>query len=127
MNEDQFGSQVQHLLNEAIPLAPNAAERLRAAREQALARQRAEPAPGLQWADNLLGSLGGWGGMSLRVLLPFALLVAGLIGIYAWQQKQTLAEIEEIDALLLTDELPLDAFLDRGFQDWLKKRGGGDQ
>lgn len=124
MNEDQFGSQVQHLLNEAIPLAPNAAERLRAAREQALARQRAAPAPALQWADNLLGSLGGWSGMSLRVLLPFALLLAGLVGIYAWQQKQTLAEIEEIDALLLTDELPLDAYLDRGFQDWLKKRGG---
>lgn len=124
MNEDQFGSQVQHLLNEAIPLAPNAAERLRAAREQALARQRAAPAPALQWADNLLGSVGGWSGMSLRVLLPFALLLAGLIGIYAWQQKQTLAEIEEIDALLLTDELPLDAYLDRGFQDWLKKRGG---
>jgi hypothetical protein len=124
MNEDQFGSQVQHLLDEAIPLAPNAAERLRAAREQALARQRAAPAPALQWADNLLGSLGGWSGMSLRVLLPFALLLAGLIGIYAWQQKQTLAEIEEIDALLLTDELPLDAYLDRGFQDWLKKRGG---
>ena len=62
--------------------------------------------------------------MSLRVLLPFALLLARLIGIYAWQQKQTLAEIEEIDALLLTDELPLDAYLDRGFQDWLKKRGG---
>jgi hypothetical protein len=124
MNEDQFGSQVQHLLNEAIPLAPNAAERLRAAREQALARQRAESAPALQWADNLLGSLGGWSGMSLRVLLPFALLLAGLVGIYAWQQKQTLAEIEEIDALLLTDELPLDAYLDRGFQDWLKKRGG---
>jgi hypothetical protein len=124
MNEDQFGSQVQHLLDEAIPLAPNAAERLRAAREQALSRQRAAPAPALQWADNLLGSLGGWSGMSLRVLLPFALLLAGLIGIYAWQQKQTLAEIEEIDALLLTDELPLDAYLDRGFQDWLKKRGG---
>ncbi|MDF3010205.1 MAG: DNA-directed polymerase specialized sigma subunit [Burkholderiales bacterium] len=127
MNEDQFGSRVQHLLDEAIPLAPNAAERLRAAREQALARQRAAPAPALQWADNLLGSLGGWSGMSLRVLLPLALLLAGLIGIYAWQQKQTLAEIEEIDALLLTDELPLDAYLDRGFQDWLKKRGGGEQ
>ncbi|HEX6298365.1 MAG TPA: DUF3619 family protein [Burkholderiales bacterium] len=124
MNEDQFGNRVQHLLDEAIPLAPNAAERLRAAREQALARQRAAPAPALQWADNLLGSVGGWSGMSLRVLLPFALLLAGLIGIYAWQQKQTLAEIEEIDALLLTDELPLDAYLDRGFQDWLKKRGG---
>lgn len=127
MNEDQFGSQVQHRLHQAIEVPPGAAERLRAAREQALARQRPEPAPALQWADNLLGSLGGWSGISLRVLLPVALLVAGLAGIYTWQQKQTLAEIEEIDTMLLTDELPLDAYLDRGFQDWLKKRGGGEK
>ena len=127
MNEDQIGSQVQHRLHQAIEVPPAAAERLRAAREQALARQRPEPAPALQWADNLLGSLGGWSGISLRVLLPVALLVAGLAGIYAWQQNQTLAEIEEIDALLLTDELPLDAYLDRGFQDWLKKRAGGEK
>jgi hypothetical protein len=123
MNEDQFGSQVQHLVNQAIDMPPAAAERLRAAREQALARQRPEPAPALQWADNVLGSLGGWAGVSLRVLLPLALLVGGLLGIYAWQQNQSLAEIEEIDVMLLTDELPIDAFLDRGFQDWLKKRG----
>ena len=123
MNEDQFGSQVQHRVHQAIDVPPAAAERLRAAREQALARQRPEPAPALQWADNVLGALGGWSGVSLRVLLPMALLVAGLAGIYAWQQNQTLAEIEEIDALLLTDELPIDAYLDRGFQDWLKKRG----
>jgi hypothetical protein len=127
MNEDQFGSQVQHLLNQAIDVPPEAAERLRAAREQALAHQRPEPAPALQWADNVLGSLGGWTGMSLRVLLPVALLVAGLVGIYTWQQNKALAEIEEIDALLLTDELPLDAYLDRGFQDWLKKRGGAEK
>src|SRR5687768_14236580 len=86
MNEDQFGSQVQHLVNQAIDVPPAAAERLRAAREQALARQRPEPAPALQWADNVLGALGGWAGVSLRVLLPAALLVGGLLGIYAWQQ-----------------------------------------
>ncbi|MGQ0545159.1 MAG: DUF3619 family protein [Betaproteobacteria bacterium] len=127
MNEDQFGSQVQHLLNQAIELPEGAAERLRAAREQALARQRPEPAPVVQWADNVAGGLGGWSGLSLRVLLPIVLLVAGLIGIYSWQQRQADAEIEEIDALLLTDELPIDAYLDRGFQDWLKKRGAAEK
>jgi len=60
--------------------------------------------------------------VSLRVLLPLALLVAGVIGIYSWQQNQVQVDIEEIDAGLLTDELPLEAYLDRGFQDWLKKR-----
>ena len=123
MNEDQFGARVQHLLNQAIEVPPGAAERLAKAREQALARQHPEQAPVLQWADNVLGGLGGWSGVSLRVLLPVALLAAGVVGIYNWQQNQTLAQIEEIDAELLTDDLPIDAYLDRGFQDWLKKRG----
>ena len=127
MNEDQFGSQVQHTLNRAIEVPPGAAERLRAAREQALARQRPEQAPALEWADNVLGILGGWAGVSLRVLLPLALLAAGVMGIYSWQQNQAQVELEEIDAGLLTDELPLDAYLDRGFQDWLKNRGGFEQ
>ena len=27
----------------------------------------------------------------------------------------------QLDALLLTDDLPIDAYLDRGFETWLKK------
>lgn len=122
MNDDHLESRVQHLLNQSIELPPGAAERLAAAREKALAAQRPEPAPALQWADNVLGGLGGWGGVSLRVVLPTVLLAAGVLGLYAWQQNETQIEIEEIDAKLLTDDLPLDAYLDRGFQDWLKKR-----
>jgi hypothetical protein len=127
MNDDQLESKIQHLLNQSIELPHGMAERLAAARDRALAAQRPEPAPALQWADNVLGSLGGWGGVSFRVVLPGVLLVAGVLGIYAWQQNETQIEIEEIDAKLLTDDLPLDAYLDRGFQDWLKKRGGVEQ
>ena len=65
--------------------------------------------------------LGGFGGFSLRVLLPTVLLVAGLFAIYSWQQEQCAADIEELDAQLLTDDLPIDAYLDRGFEAWLKK------
>lgn len=122
MNDDQVESKVQHLLNQSIEMPPGLAERLATAREKALAAQRPEPAPALQWADNALGSLGGWGGVSFRVVLPTVLLAAGVLGIYAWQQNETQIEIEEIDAQLLTDDLPLEAYLDRGFQDWLKKR-----
>jgi hypothetical protein len=122
MNEPQFGNKVRHLLNQGLSLTPGARERLRAAREQALARQRAEPAPLLAWADNVLGRVEGWGGLSLRILLPLALLVGGLAGIYSWEQNQRIAEVEEIDAQLLTDDLPVEAYLDRGFQNWLKKR-----
>jgi hypothetical protein len=50
------------------------------------------------------------------------MLVASGVAIYSWEQSQRAAELEEIDAQLLTDDLPIDAYLDRGFQSWLKKR-----
>ena len=114
-------TQMRHLLNQGITVRPEVADRLRQAREQALARQRAELAPLLAWADNVVGDVG-WGGLALRVLLPLALLVGSGAAIYTWQQNQRAAEVEEIDSMLLTDDLPIDAYLDRGFQNWLKKR-----
>jgi hypothetical protein len=102
---------------------PATAERLRAARERALARQRTELSPAMAWADNLLGRVGGWGGAAWRILLPLAMLVLAVVGLQYWQQNQRIAEIEEIDAQLLSDDLPIDAYLDRGFQNWLKQRG----
>jgi hypothetical protein len=122
MNEPQFGNKVRQILNQGLRLDSSTASRLRAAREQALARQRPEPAPALAWADNLVGGFGGWTGISLRVIAPLAVLVIGLASIYSWEQNQRVREVEEIDALLLTDDLPIDAYLDRGFQNWLKKR-----
>jgi hypothetical protein len=118
MNEQQL----RHLLNQGTEVSPRAAARLKNARELALARQRPEPAPVLAWADNVVGHLGGWGGLALRVLLPLALLLGAGAALYTWQQEKRVAELEEIDADLLTDELPIDAYLDRGFQNWLKKR-----
>ena len=122
MNESQFGNRVRHILNQGLELRPGQAERLRAARELALQHQRPEPAPALAWADNVVGGLGGWGGVSLRVIAPLLVLAASVAAVYTWQQKQQLAEVEEIDALLLTDDLPIDALLDRNFQNWLKRR-----
>jgi hypothetical protein len=122
MNEMQFGRRIRQLLNQGTHVSPKVAERLRRARELALARQRPEPAPAFAWADSALVRLGGWGGFALRVLLPLAMVVASGIALYAWEQNQRAAELEEIDAQLLTDDLPIDAYLDRGFQNWLKKR-----
>ena len=122
MNEPLFASKICHVLDRATHVKPSIAERLRAARERALEMRRLERAPALAWADNVLGSLGGPSGLWLRLVLPALLVVASVVGIYAWQQNQRLAEIEEIDAELLTDDLPIDAYLDRGFEAWLKKR-----
>lgn len=122
MNERQFGDKIAHHLDRGLDLGPRAKARLQTAREQALARQRAEPATGIEWADTLAADAGGWGALALRLLAPLVALGIGLSAIYTWQQNQRLAEVEEIDAQLLTDDLPIDALLDRGFQNWLKKR-----
>jgi hypothetical protein len=126
MNEMQFGSRIRQLLNRGLHkdggFKQVHAERLRAARLRALERQRPEPVLGLAWADSLLGRLGGWSGFSLRLLAPVTALAIALAAVYTWQQNQRAAEFEEIDAQLLTDELPIDAYLDRGFQNWLKNR-----
>ena len=127
MNEMQFGNKVRQVLNRGlVGVEPATAERLRAARERALAHQRAELSPALAWADNLAGRVGGWSGIAWRILLPLAMLISAVAGLQYWHQNQRIAEIEEIDAQLLTDDLPIDAYLDRGFQNWLKQRGASE-
>lgn len=122
MNEMHFGNRIRQALNQGLRLNAKQAERLHAARERALARQRPEPVGALAWADNVLGSFGGWGGFSLRLVAPLAALVISAGVLYTWQQNRVISDFEEIDSMLLTDDLPIDAYLDRGFQNWLKKR-----
>ena len=126
MNEIKFANKIRQALNEGARLegaqGAAVAERLHAARERALALKKPERAPAFAWAHMGVGEvLGGFGGFSLRVLLPTVLLVAGLVSIYNWQQEQRAANNEELDAQLLSADLPIDAYLDRGFEAWLKK------
>jgi hypothetical protein len=122
MNEPHFANQVKQILNQGN-LEADTLRRLQEAREQALKHQRvSRPVPGLAWADGLITNFGGFTGFSFRLVLPVAVLVGGLLAISHWQQNLRVAEVEEIDALLLTDDLPLDAYLDKGFEAWLKKR-----
>jgi hypothetical protein len=125
MNEIKFANKIRQALNEGSQVNARVAERLRAARERALAARKPGHEPALAWArstaSGVIGGFGGFGGFSLRVVLPTLLLVAGLITIYSLQQEQRAADVEELDAQLLTDDLPIDAYLDRGFEAWLKK------
>jgi hypothetical protein len=128
-NEIRFANKIRQALNEGArlqgPSGATIAERLRAARERAILARKPQQEPALAWARSggagVMGGLGGVGGFSLRVLLPSVLLVAGLVSIYNWQQDQRAADLVELDAQLLTDDLPIDAYLDRGFEAWLKK------
>ena len=126
MNELQFASRIRQILNQGLHVNATTAQKLRAARELALSRQRPEPTPVLAWADNAFGNGDGWTGRGwetwARVLLPALALVIAAFGIYRWQENQRLAEVVEIDTQLLSDDLPIDAYLDRGFQNWLKRQ-----
>ena len=96
MNELQFANKLRKALNEAARIDAPIAERLRAARERALARQKLEPAQaaGRAWGGDVLGRFGGPSGFSLRVLVPLAVLVIGLAAIWGWQQSVRVAEVE---------------------------------
>ena len=96
---------------------------------QALARRkvvqvRTAPAGsvvGVSGGAALLGS--GDGGWWTRVasVLPLVALVAGLVTISVWQDEDRTAEVADVDAALLTDELPPAAYTDPGFAQFLKR------
>ena len=59
----------------------------------------------------------------VRFWIGVALIAAAGFGWQQWQAYQVVKDAEEIDAELLTSDLPIDAYLDRGFQVWLKTAG----
>jgi len=122
MNEAQFAHRVRHTLNEGLELGAGTASRLRAAREQALFAYRPEPLGEVALGGAAAARLGGLRGLSLRVLLPAMILGAAFVVMLGWQQQQRAAELEELDAQLLSGDLPIDAYLDQGFAAWLKRR-----
>ena len=125
MNTDDINLayKVRHALNEQLDTLPDATtSRLASARAAALARKKADaPRSALQASKKSSGfklfSGSGWG--RIAVAVPLFALVAGLTGIYQHEQKQHIAELAELDAAVLSDELPLTAYLDNGFNAYL--------
>jgi hypothetical protein len=54
-------------------------------------------------------------------LLPILALVGGVAVIAYWENLQRAAELADIDAAMLNDELPLNAYLDHGFNAYLSR------
>jgi hypothetical protein len=123
--QDRIGLKVAARLNEP-DLPHDISERLRVARQQALAQRK--PETQLQTATNVTmsggaavlggGPLSWWGRMGYA--LPFLALIAGLVAIDVSTDDDGAREIAEIDTQLLTDELPPSAHTDAGFAQFLK-------
>jgi hypothetical protein len=130
--QDRFGARVAAALSERLTAqaTPDIDARLRFAREQALAHVRA--ARPLASACTAMALPGGnaavlagprdgapwW--LRLSALLPLAVLLAGLAFIdhrYAQSQIEAAADV---DAAILADDLPPDAYRDAGFVEFLK-------
>ena len=126
---DQFGRRVAMRLDATTnELSWEARERLRAARVRALqVRKQPDIAPmvvGRGGAATLSAGERSWFNRIASVL-PLVLLAAGLVFLHAMQNEHRASELAEVDAALLTDDLPPAAYADPGFVQFLKT-GGGD-
>lgn len=120
---DQFGKASAALLRSGT-LSKEIKDRLYAARMKAIALKKPEALRVQKRA--LASSTGNWGSSSNGVwdtlgwLAPLAVLVFGLIGIAQWQGDSRINDIAEVDAALLSDDVPPDAYADSGFMAFLK-------
>jgi hypothetical protein len=125
----RFALRVASRLSEQSDKLPHdLSERLRVAREQAVARARqlrlARPAtaPAFQVSQGSI-ALGqptsGW--LRLASVLPLMLLVLGLVLIQHLHDQAEIHAAAEVDAALLADDLPPEAYGDPGFVAFLKQ------
>jgi uncharacterized protein DUF3619 len=132
--EARFGRRIVARLNErADQVAPDVAERLRFARQQAV-----EAAQRIRAGDAVVGV--GSAGQGTAILgfshsrwwlriasaLPLVALVAGLLLIQDSQYRSQISVAAEVDAALLGDDLPLNAYRDAGFVEYLKVPPGDE-
>ena len=128
--QDRFGLLISARLSDAADNLPyDVSERLRAARAQAMGKRKLAIS---RTATSLATSTGGttltlgdehlswW--ERLGAAIPLLALVIGLIAINVVQNDNRANELAEIDAALLTDDLPPTAYADPGFAQFLKVR-----
>lgn len=131
--EINFAYRVRHALNENLDqLTAATGSRLAAARQLALSRKKPDTgrrvllprlaaAHGSDGAGFFSRPVSWLGRMS--VALPVVIVFASLVGMYQAEKRQHIVDLAEIDAMVLTDELPLNAYLDHGFNAYLAQQG----
>lgn len=133
--QDRFGLLVTARLSDAADGLPyDISERLRATRAQALSKRkiavtRTATSVAMSGGAGTLTfgnqRLTWWG--RLATAIPLVALVLGLIAINIIQNDNRANELAEIDAALLTDDLPPAAYIDPGFAQFLKMTSGRNQ
>ena len=130
--QNRFGLRVAARLSAGTEGLPHdIGERLRVAREQAVARRK-QPAAVLRQRAAMAASRNGntatlsfgddgldfWGRLTSAALV--LVMAAGLIAINVIQDDDRTMEVADLDAALLTDDLPPEAYADPGFLQYLK-------
>ncbi len=128
--QDRLGRELIARLNDGAQQLPHEiSERLKAARMQALSKRKivkSQLATDLSVHGHAAAlHLGGehrsfWN--RLASFLPLLALVAGLLAIDVLQEQNRADELAEVDAELLTDDLPPEAFTDPGFLRFLSAK-----
>ncbi len=131
--EARLGARLAAALSiRAEQIPPDIAERLRFGRTQALARAHAtqparKPVPaagGVVVGSSRSGSAfhAGFVPVWQRMagLLPLLMLVAGLVAIDQWSVREQVVAVADVDAQLLSDQLPPAAYSDPGFVAFLR-------
>lgn len=119
MNERELQLRIrQHLNMSAREISLPVANRLAEARQKALSRQKVRAKRlslagiGQSVANHILPD--GRTAVAMVAVLLLA-LASGFLG-----ELQHVADLEEVDSALLADDLPIDAYLDRGFDAWVQ-------
>ena len=122
---DEFGRASAALLSQGSQALPSGIkDRLYAARMNAISVRKPEririqkavmASPFGNWSS---GSSPLWD--TIGWIAPLAVLVFGLMGIAQWQENSRIDDIAEVDAAILVDDVPPDAYADNGFLEFLK-------
>ena len=127
--QDRFALKtVSFLSTGAANLPHDISERLRSARVQAVVKRKITKIQTAGSAINMGGNaamawgspdgLGWWG--RIGSVMPLIALVLGMLTIDSVQNNSRARELAEVDAALLTDDLPPAAFSDPGFVQFLR-------
>lgn len=130
--ESRFARNIAARLSErAENVAPEIGERLRFAREKAVEAGRLARIGGevqgvglsSQGAAVLGFSRSPWW-LRIASALPLVALIGGLVLIQDWQTRSQISVAAEVDAALLGDDLPINAYRDADFVEYLKAPPG---